>query len=306
MPCACEARGIAFGYPTALNPLYGAKETEVKIGVNRWTLPPHLPLAECFRLVKQAGFDSIEINIAEDGELTPTTDEQGVKSLVAQAAAEGLELSSLSTGLGWKYPITSPDEKVRQQGAANIKAQLQAAKWMGVDTILVVPGIVNAEIAYDDAYTRAQSVLKEVAPFAREMGVAIGVENVWNKFLLSPLEFARFLDEINADGGGDSVGAYFDVGNVLLYGFPDQWIKILGPRIKKIHVKDFKSNIGNMSGFCNLLQGDVPWARVREAMQKIGYEGYVTAEVDGYKTEFEVGLKHINEALRAIFRGEAG
>ena len=130
----------------------GAKETEVKIGVNRWTLPPHLPLAECFRLVKQAGFDSIEINIAEDGELTPTTDEQGVKSLVAQAASEGLELSSLSTGLGWKYPITSPDETIRQQGAANIKAQLQAAKWMGVDTILVVPGIVNAEIGYDDAY----------------------------------------------------------------------------------------------------------------------------------------------------------
>lgn len=273
----------------------------MKIGINRWTLPSHLPLTECFTLVKQAGFDSIEINIAEDGELTPSTDEQGVKSLLAQAHASGLEISSLSTGLGWRYPITSPDPAIRAQGAALIRGQLQAAQWLGVDTILVVPGIVNADIAYDDAYQRAQEVLKELAPVAQQMGVAIGVENVWNKFLLSPLEFARFLDEINAANGGDSVGAYFDVGNILQYGYPDQWIKILGTRIKKVHVKDFKSNIGNMSAFCNPLQGDVPWHKVREALNKIGYDGYITAEVDGYKTEFTVGLKHINEALRAIF-----
>ena len=275
----------------------------MKIGINRWTLPPHLPLAECFTLVAQAGFDSIEINIAEDGELTPNTDEQGVKALVAQAKQAGVELSSLSTGLGWKYPITSPDTAVRNQGAETIMASLRAAKWMGVDTILVVPGIVNDTIAYDEAYERAKSILRKVAPAAQELGVAIGVENVWNKFLLSPLEFARFIDEVNTESGTDSIGAYFDVGNILQYGYPDQWIRILGKRIKKIHVKDFKTGIGNGRAFCNPLQGDVPWARVRVALEEIGYDEYITAEVEGYKTEFEVGLKHIQESLRTVFGG---
>ncbi len=273
----------------------------MKIGINRWTLPTDLSLTECFRLVKEAGFDSIEINIAEEGELTPETDEAGVKALVEAAHGVGLELSSLSTGLGWRYPITSPDEDIRAKGASLIKAQVQAAKWLGVDTILVVPGVVNADIAYDDAYTRASAVLAEVAPFAAELGIAIGVENVWNKFLLSPLEFARFIDEVNAVAGTGSIGAYFDAGNILQYGFPDQWIRILNHRIKKVHVKDFKTNIGNITGFCNPLQGDVPWVKVREALIAVGYDGYITAEVDGYKTEFTVGLKHINESLRAIF-----
>ncbi len=212
-------------------------------------------------------------------------------------------LSSVSTGLGWKYPITSPDEGVRKQGAENIRASLQAAKWMGVDTILVVPGIVSDTIAYDVAYERAKAVLKEVAPVAQDLGVSVGVENVWNKFLLSPLEFARFIDEVNGEAGTDSIGAYFDVGNVLLYGYPDQWIRILGKRIKKVHVKDFKTGIGNGRAFCNPLQGDVPWARVRTALEEIGYDEYITAEVEGYKTEFEVGLKHIQELLRAVFGG---
>lgn len=273
----------------------------MKIGVNRWTLPSHLPLVECFKLVKDAGFDSIEINLAEDGELTPETDEAGVKSLLAEANSLGLEISSLSTGLGWRYPITSPNGEVVAKGAAMIKAQIQAAKWLGVDTILVVPGVVNADIPYDAAYERAAGVLKELAPYAEEQGIFIGVENVWNKFLLSPLEFARFVDEVNAGAGTSCVGAYFDAGNILAYGYPDQWIHILGKRIKKVHVKDFKANIGNITGFCNLLQGDVPWSRVRAALEAIGYDGYVTAEVDGYKTEFAVGLKHINELLRAIF-----
>ena len=273
----------------------------MKIGINRWTLPPHLPLKECFALVAQAGFDSIEINIAEDGELTPATTEPEVKTLAAQAREAGLELSSLSTGLGWRYPLTSSDEATRQQGAGMIRAQLQAAQWMGVDTILVVPGIVNADTSYDDAYRRAQAALTELAPLAQTLGIAIGVENVWNKFLLSPLEFARFIDEINASAGTTSVGAYFDVGNILQYGFPDQWIKILGSRIKKVHVKDFKTGIGSMGGFCNLLQGDVPWGKVQDALAQIGYDGHITAEVEGYKIHFETGLKHINEAMRAVF-----
>ena len=168
---------------------------------------------------------------------------------------------------------------------------------MGVDTTLVVPGIVNADIPYDAAYDRAQACLAEIEPFAKSAGVAVGVENVWNKFLLSPLEFARFIDELDSE----YIGAYFDVGNVLLYGFPDSWIRILGSRIKKIHVKDFKTGIGNGSGFCNPLQGDVPWYKVCAALKEIGYDEYITGEVDGYKVEPQLGLKHIADSIRAIF-----
>jgi L-ribulose-5-phosphate 3-epimerase len=271
----------------------------MKIGINRWTLPPHLSLAECFRMAKTAGFDSIEINIAEEGELRTDSTEAEVRAIVASAAEAGIELSSLSTGLGWRYPMTSPDASVRAKAVEVVRKSLEVATWMGVDTILVVPGIVSADIAYDAAYERAQEGLKAVAAEAEARKVSVGVENVWNKFLLSPLEFARFLDEI----GSSHIGAYFDAGNVLVYGFPDQWIRILGARIRKVHVKDFKSGIGNITGFCNLLQGDVPWEKVRAALEEIGYDEYVTAEVEGYKNHPELGLKHIAESLRTVFVG---
>ncbi len=271
----------------------------MKIGINRWTIPPHLTLMESFEMAKRAGFDSIEINIAEDGELRTDSTEAEVKAIVASAERVGITLSSLSTGLGWRYPITSADETVRSKGLDIIRRSLEVAVWMGVDTILIVPGVVNADTPYDVAYERAQEGIRSIVADAEAHKVAVGVENVWNKFLLSPLEFARFLDEI----GSAYVGAYFDAGNVLLYGYPEQWIRILGSRIKKVHVKDFKSNIGNMSGFCNPLQGDVPWARVRAALEEIGYDEYITAEVDGYKGHPEVGLKHIAESLRTVFSG---
>ena len=144
----------------------------MKIGINRWTLPGHLSLADCFQMSKHAGFDSIEINIAEDGELTNASTEADVKAIVAAADRAGIELSSLSTGLGWRYPITSPDASVRRQGAENIRKMLEVANWMGVDTVLVVPGIVSAEIAYDDAYSRAQAVLKGLAGEAERRKVS--------------------------------------------------------------------------------------------------------------------------------------
>lgn len=270
----------------------------MKIGVNRWTLPSHLSLSESFQKAKQAGFESMEINLAEEGELHLNIGEAEVKAIVQSAEAAGIELSSLSTGLGWKYPLGSPDPAIRTKAVDVVRKSLQVAKWMGVDTILVVPGRVTAEAAYDAVYQWSQEGLHTLKVDAEQIGVSIGVENVWNKFLLSPLEFARYLDEI----GSDHVGAYFDAGNVLLYGYPEQWIRILGNRIKKVHVKDFKTNIGNGTGFCNPLQGDVPWEAVRDALVAIGYDSYITAEVDGYKVNYEVGLKHIAESLASIFK----
>jgi len=269
----------------------------MKIGINRWTLPPEWSLAECFEAARQAGFDSIEVNIAEDGELTLTSTEAEVRRIADSAREAGITLSSLSNGLGWKYPLTSNDPNVRRQGVEVLRAALTAAGWLGVDAILCVPGLVVADVRYDVAYERALAALKELAPEAETHGVFIGVENVWNKFLLSPLEMARFVDEI----GSPWVGVYFDVGNILSYGYPQHWIEILGPRIKRVHVKDFKTEIGSIQGFANPLQGDVPWAAVRGALNGIGYHGYVTAEVGGYPAAPDLGLRHIAESLRQFF-----
>ncbi len=260
-------------------------------------MPPAWSIESCFRAAATAGFDTIEINLAEEGYLTLESSQSDVRALSAMAREEGIAISSLSSGLGWKYPLTSADADIRAKGADCLSFALRAAAWLEVDTVLCVPGVVTADVSYDDAYRRAQDALGVLAPVARDCGVSIGVENVWNKFLLSPLEMARFLDEI----GSPAVGAYFDVGNVLVYGYPQHWIRILGDRIRKVHVKDFRGEIGNIRAFCNPLQGDVAWHDVYKALVEIGYDGPITAEVDGYRTEPEIGLRHIAEALRSVF-----
>lgn len=269
----------------------------MKIGINRWTMPMDWTLARCFDEAKKAGFDSIEINLAEDGELTLQSTEQEVRQIAAAARDTGITLSSLSNGLGWPYPLTSNDPAIRHKGYEILQTALRCARWLEVDTILCVPGLVTSDVGYDTAYQRAGAALQDLAGAAAETQVSIGIENVWNKFLLSPLEMARFIDEI----GSSWVGAYFDVGNVLLYGFPQHWIKILGPRIKKVHVKDFSTSVGTLRGFGNPLQGNVPWAAVRAALEEIGYNSFVTAEVDGYPAAPELGLNHIAESLRQVF-----
>lgn len=269
----------------------------MKIGVNRWTMPADWTLAECFEAARLAGFDSIEINLGENGELTPDTTEAEARKLAESARQCGMELSSLSTGLGWSYPLTDPDEAKRRRALELTEAQIRIARWLDTDVILCVPGLVTPDVPYDVAYDRAQAALRDLARVAAEYGVIIGVENVWNKFLLSPLEMAKFVDELASPW----VQVYFDVGNVLVFGYPQHWIRILGQRIKKVHVKDFRSNIGNIRGFANLLQGDVPWRAVREALAATGYDDVVTAEVEGYPANPMLGLRHIADCLREVF-----
>lgn len=269
----------------------------MQIGINRWTMPSDWDLGHCFKAAKTAGFDTVEINLAEDGTVYRGMDISDAHGILRLAREHGVHLSSLSTGLGWKYPLSSPDPGIRAEGMAVIREMIQVAKWLELDTILNVPAMVTSDVAYDIAYQRSLEALKECAGFAEEHEVHIGIENVWNKFLLSPMEFAGYLDEI----GSNWVGAYFDIGNVLLYGYPEHWIKILGKRICKVHAKDFRTGIGNGSGFCNIWQGDVNWPRVREALDAIGYKGPVTAEVEGYRNSPDLGLKHIADSLRSIF-----
>jgi hexulose-6-phosphate isomerase len=258
----------------------------MKIGMSYWGLEGGLaatkPIREAMQEVKDLGFDSIELAIASSGVLTPETTPQECKQIVAWAREIGIEISSLASGESWSYSPTAADPGVRQKIVDFTRKALQIANALGLDAYLYVPGAVDVffvpdgeVVPYDVCYARAKESLNELIPVAEALGVAICIENVWNKFLLSPLEMKEFIDGF----GSKQVGSYFDVGNVLLTGYPDHWIKILGSRIKRVHIKDFKLSVGTADGFCDLLEGDVDFEAVKKALAEIHYDGYVTAEI---------------------------
>lgn len=175
---------------------------------------------------------------------------------------------------GWQYPATSPDPEVRAKSAENYKSAIRTAVALGTDTILVVPGVVNEQIPYEMAWDNARSTIEMVIPYAAENGVYLAIENVWNKFLLSSREMAEFIDSFNSEW----VKAYFDVGNILLYGFPQHWIRALGSRIKKVHIKGFKRENERLL-WTSLLVGDLDWKEIMSALKDIGFDGWLTAEL---------------------------
>ena len=253
-----------------------------KKGINRWAFPANMSLKDCFKLAKEAKFDGVEVTIAEEGEITLSSTKSDIQKIVKISRSIGVEISSLATGLFWNYSLTSDNSSEREKARSIVKKMLEVASWLEVDTILVVPGAVDVFfkrgfpiVSYDKVYERSFQALKELAPIAETYKVNIAIENVWNKFLLSPIEMKHFIDSI----GSSYIGVYFDVGNVLQIGFPDQWIKILGSRIKKVHFKDFKKSIGTTEGFVNLLYGDVNWPDVVSALKEIRYDSYVIAEL---------------------------
>ena len=256
--------------------------------INAWAFQPDRPLPEVFALAKNAGFDAVEVVIAESGPITPETTEAACRRIAEQAQAASVPLSGLASGLGWRYPLTAADPELRRRGLELTAASLRVARWLGIDALLVVPGGVGADFIpgfpitdYDLAYANAAAALQELAPVAEENRVHLAVENVWNKFLLSPLEMRGFLESIDSPW----VGSYFDIGNVVLTGYPEQWIRILGSHIRRVHFKDFRRAIGTLDGFCPLLEGDVDWPTVMRALHDIGYDGPVAAEFGGCEPE---------------------
>ena len=252
----------------------------MRLAVNQWCFPEGTPLSEVFKQSQMALLDGVELNLNDVGGVGLTLDivESDVRMIKRQAADHDLELKSVSTGLLWQSPLSSRDADIRRRGRDIVRKQLEVAAALQAETILVVPGCVTKEVPYEECYRRSQEELADLAIYAEQLGVQIGIENVWNKFLLSPLEMVRYVDELQSE----FVGVYFDVGNVLQFGFPEQWIRHLGERILKVHVKDFSTSVGNIHGFVPLLAGDVDWHAVRQALVEIGYDGYVTAELTPY------------------------
>lgn len=252
----------------------------MKKGISIWSFAGST-LRENLELAKAAGFDGVELALNETGELSLESTPSEIAAVADMVKELGLEIYSLACGLYWTYNYTSADPEKRERAKMITRKQLEFAQMLGCDTILVVPGAVEVAfdpgevVPYDVAYDRARDALRELAPYAEKCKVAIGVENVWNRFLLSPLEMAHLIDEIDSP----YVGSYFDVGNVLNNGYPEHWIKILGSRIKKVHFKDYRRNSVGLGGFVDLLAGEVNWPAVMQAFSDIGYDGWYTAEM---------------------------
>jgi len=272
----------------------------MKKGINRWCFPEEFQLEKCLRLAGKAGFDGIELNLKEESDRRPDlaldSDEEELLAIRELADREGLSLPSISTSLFWNYSLGSPEEDIRERGKEVLRKMLGVAGTLGADTVLVVPGQVDEKSSYRGTYERAIESLHAVKEEAERRQVTIGVENVWNKFLMSPLEMKNFIGEIDSE----FVGAYFDVGNVLDFSYPRYWIEVLGEEIAKVHVKDFKKAVGNRHGFTHLLQGDVEWPNVVKALRDVGYEGYLTAELSPYKYFPEKLAEDTANALEGI------
>ena len=252
----------------------------MKKGISIWSFPDQ-PLKESFALAKEAGFDGVEVALAESGELGLNVTEAELLKIKKDAEEAGVELYSVASGLYWDYWLTDNSEETREKAKRIVKKQLEVAKTLGADTILVLPGCVNAfsdpdkKVDYALAYERSLAALNELKGYAEELQVNIGLENVWNKFLLSPVELRDFIDKI----ASPYVGSYLDVGNVLQSGYPEDWVRILKDKIKKVHFKDYRVAAGGLHGFVDLLAGDVNYPEVMKALEEIGYDGWVTAEM---------------------------
>ena len=234
-------------------------------------LPKELPYEQRFAMARQAGFEAIELP-------TITREEEAVEIRDA-AQKTGLRIHSVMNSDHWRYPLSSSNADEVNRSIAGMETSLRNAKLWGADAVLLVPAVVNEKTSYQDAYTRSQKVIRErLLPLAQELKVIIAIEEVWNKFLLSPIEFARYVDEFQSP----LVQAYFDVGNIVFYAYPQDWIRTLGKRIVKVHVKDFQLDRGAGRFYWrNIGEGDIDWPEVRRALGDIGYNGYITTEIQG-------------------------
>jgi L-ribulose-5-phosphate 3-epimerase len=252
-------------------------------------LPRTLSVADKFKLGKDCGFEAIEL---------PTTPDPAKAEEMLKASKDaGLPIHSVMNSEHWRSPLSSADAAVVEKSMEGMRTSLHNAKLWGADTVLLVPAVVNPETSYAQAWERSQRQIKKLIPLAEETKVIIGIEEVWNKFLLSPLEMARYIDEFQSPW----IRAYFDIGNVAIAGYPQDWIRTLGKRIVKLHVKDFSFK-KRVAEFAPLLEGEIDWKAVYAALGEIGYQGTATLEINGGDAAY---LKDVNQKFDKILNGEA-
>jgi L-ribulose-5-phosphate 3-epimerase len=250
-------------------------------------LPKSMSMLDRFKLAVDCGFEQIEC---------PTTEDQGqVEEIKRAAEGSGLRIHSVMNMAHWKYPLSSADSSVVATSMKGMETSLRNAHFWGADTVLLVPAVVDAKTGYREAWKRSQEEIRRLIPLAKELNVIIAVEEVWNKFLQSPLEFASYVDSFNSP----SVRAYFDVGNVVINGYPQDWIRILGPRIAKLHIKDFKF-AKREAQFVALREGEIDWPEIYKALAEIGYRGSATVELPAGDKDY---LSEVSRRFDLILSG---
>ncbi|MCX8063913.1 MAG: sugar phosphate isomerase/epimerase [Candidatus Hydrogenedentes bacterium] len=253
----------------------------------QWSnLPKNKSEMERCEIAKRCGFDGIE--------LPPIEDAVEIEKILDAVKKNGLTIHSIIYG-GWDKPLSHPDPSIAEEGKKRIIKNLKLAKQVGADTLLLVPAVVNERVRYKEAWERSTKHIKELIQSAEENNVVIAVENVWNKFLLSPLEFCEYIDQFNSP----YVRAYFDIGNVVIFGYPEDWIRTLSNRIVKIHVKDFKRNGYQWSSLP--YEGDVNWSEVRKALHEVNYKGWITEEFPGGDENY---LKELSHRMDLFIQGK--
>lgn len=276
--------------------------------INYWSFPGGLEgtldVYEAMRLAKEHGFEGIELGIGDSGALHTGTGEEECVRIRARAQELGLSMASVASGLYWDRALGDCDPAKRAQAKDDLEKMIRIAHWLGAKTLLTIPGAVEVFFLpdrpiypYSDVLRYATEGLRAVLPTAEKYQVRLGIENVWNKFLLSPGEMAWFIDQFESPW----IGAYVDVANLLLYGYPDQWIRFLGKRVVGIHFKDYRKSVGTVDGFVDLLEGDIDWPELMKAIEEVGYDGPIPAEmIPGYKHHPMVRIANTSRAMDAI------
>ncbi|MBR0459469.1 MAG: sugar phosphate isomerase/epimerase [Victivallales bacterium] len=252
-----------------------------------WSIPekdgkPVRPV-DAMHIVKDAGYDALELAVGLSGYLTPDTSHADCSRFQTEAARIGVQLQSIASGMTWECSPTHLDADVRARAIDLNKRALDRVAWIGAQSYLFVPGAVTIpwdanykQVPYDQAVKWAHEAVEILGEYAANLGVELCVENVWNGMFYSPLELRDFLDSFQ----NPSIGSYFDAGNLLgLHQCPAHWIALLGKRIRRVHIKDYKTSVGGLAGFVNLLEGDMPWKETMDALRAIGYDKTITAEI---------------------------
>jgi L-ribulose-5-phosphate 3-epimerase len=274
-------------FATAAEP--ESKKRSIKKGIMYGTIGLKGSVLEKLQAVKEAGFEGVEpMGGMDQDEVLKARD------------VTGLKLPSVCCHTHWAKPLSDPNPETRATGLRGLEQSLRDAKAYGASSVLLVPAVVSKQVSYADAYKRSQEEIRKAIPLAEQLGVKIAIENVWNQFLLSPLEAARYVDEFNSP----AVGWHFDIGNVINFGWPEQWIRILGKRIQKLHIKEYsrskRDKQGPGAGFgVKFLEGDNDWPAIMKALDEIGYDGWGIAEQGGGSTP--EGLKDLSERMDKIF-----
>jgi hexulose-6-phosphate isomerase len=272
----------------AAAPFLGAARLPIRKAVEFDMLPPTLSIRDRFQLARDCGFEQIECPTQPD----PARAEE----MLAASKSAALPIHSVMNQEHWRSPLSSPDRAVVEKSLDGMRTSLRNAKEWGASTVLLVPAVVTAETSYAQAWERSQKAIKTLIPLAKEMGIIIAIEEVWNKFLQSPLEFARYVDEFDSP----YIRGYFDVGNVAINGYPQDWIRTLGPRIVKLHIKDFRFR-SRVAEFVPLREGDIDWRAVHRALSEINFTGTATVELAAGDAPY---LKEVSLRFDQILNGD--